>query len=308
MAHDCVKLMYCCICNSGEHLARSCPFSWYRAPSRSPSTEILASSDPRPGEMPAQEENLINLDEAVNTPPEATPADVTPADVTPADVTPADPSPARADNPPVPPVNIPDVSDVNIPDVSDVNIPDVSDVNLPDVTDVSPATSVINDENDVNMAEESEELPVLDSQGLLVQHPPVAELAPRPEGPIASTDFSEVPSNTPDVSAELVASAGTDPNHHLVPAGQSAEPPPAPPPSKPTKKPLTGRRRPAPTPAPLVALEQRKTRPTRPGVSSKKGKKTQDSATQEVPAVPLPDLEPMDESSPSRKRKDPPPS
>ncbi|KAJ7360261.1 zinc finger protein [Desmophyllum pertusum] len=100
MAHDCVKPMYCCICKSGDHLARTCPFSLHRAPSRSPSSEIISSSDPRPGEEVPAEENLINLDEAasvLNDPPTVTPAvEDTPADVS----TPADPPPARADDPP----------------------------------------------------------------------------------------------------------------------------------------------------------------------------------------------------------------
>ena len=33
-SHVCVRPMYCCICKSGQHLARSCPFSWYRQTER----------------------------------------------------------------------------------------------------------------------------------------------------------------------------------------------------------------------------------------------------------------------------------
>ena len=29
-AIDCIRPMYCCICKSGQHLARSCRFSWHR--------------------------------------------------------------------------------------------------------------------------------------------------------------------------------------------------------------------------------------------------------------------------------------
>ena len=38
-ATHCVKPMYCCICKSGQHLARSCPLSWHREPTPSPSEE-----------------------------------------------------------------------------------------------------------------------------------------------------------------------------------------------------------------------------------------------------------------------------
>ena len=31
MARQCIKPMYCCICKSGQHLARHCPHSWKRA-------------------------------------------------------------------------------------------------------------------------------------------------------------------------------------------------------------------------------------------------------------------------------------
>ena len=30
MARECIRPMYCCICKSGQHLARTCPFSWHR--------------------------------------------------------------------------------------------------------------------------------------------------------------------------------------------------------------------------------------------------------------------------------------
>lgn len=99
----------------------------------------------------------------------------------PPEVTPAVPStvPVCADDPPV----------ADAP----ADQPSVNIVPTPDVTDVTPVvTHVINevcDENaDVNMAEESVEPSFLDSQGLLVQHPPVTELAARPEGLIALTD------------------------------------------------------------------------------------------------------------------------
>lgn len=29
-ARECIRPMYCCICKSGQHLARQCPFSWHR--------------------------------------------------------------------------------------------------------------------------------------------------------------------------------------------------------------------------------------------------------------------------------------
>ena len=38
-ATHCVKPMYRCICKSGQHLARSCPLSWHREPTPSPSKE-----------------------------------------------------------------------------------------------------------------------------------------------------------------------------------------------------------------------------------------------------------------------------
>lgn len=30
MSRECIWLMYCCICKSGQHLARTCHFSWHR--------------------------------------------------------------------------------------------------------------------------------------------------------------------------------------------------------------------------------------------------------------------------------------
>ena len=30
VSKECIRPMYCCICKSGQHLARTCPFSWHR--------------------------------------------------------------------------------------------------------------------------------------------------------------------------------------------------------------------------------------------------------------------------------------
>ena len=43
MAREHIRLMYCCICKSGQHLARTCPFSRHR------------EKDMRPGDTPASE-------------------------------------------------------------------------------------------------------------------------------------------------------------------------------------------------------------------------------------------------------------
>lgn len=43
MARECIRPMYCCICKSGQHLARTCPFSWHR------------EKDTRHGDTPASE-------------------------------------------------------------------------------------------------------------------------------------------------------------------------------------------------------------------------------------------------------------
>ena len=93
-ARDCIRPMYCCLCKSGQHLARDCKFSWRRAAPQTPRRS-------RPRKETGSRENV-----RADHPPEVRVSDETPvpADETPAeegdDVTPSDASevPPRNDD------------------------------------------------------------------------------------------------------------------------------------------------------------------------------------------------------------------
>lgn len=66
----CIKPMYCCICKSGQHLARSCPLSWHRQPipaseDRQAAEEIQAEHSDHSSHMD-EEENSEYVIEADN--------------------------------------------------------------------------------------------------------------------------------------------------------------------------------------------------------------------------------------------------
>ena len=46
VSRECVRPMYCCICKSGQHLARTCPFSWLRAPLSTDGGDVSGGEDP----------------------------------------------------------------------------------------------------------------------------------------------------------------------------------------------------------------------------------------------------------------------
>ena len=91
-ARDCIRPMYCCICKSGQHLARDCKFSWHRAAPKTPRRpcpreEIVASEDvpadhpsevctpdetpvPASGEVPAGGGDSVTLSNAPENAPE----------------------------------------------------------------------------------------------------------------------------------------------------------------------------------------------------------------------------------------------
>ena len=49
--------MYCCICKSGQHLARTCPFSWYRQ------RDLDSSRSEQPNASRAEQPNALQSPE-----------------------------------------------------------------------------------------------------------------------------------------------------------------------------------------------------------------------------------------------------
>lgn len=68
-ARDCVKPMYCCICKSGQHLARSCPFSWYRPVSPRASPTVDLEQDLAMSEDSAENSPAVGNSPVVESPP-----------------------------------------------------------------------------------------------------------------------------------------------------------------------------------------------------------------------------------------------
>ena len=68
-ARDCVKPMYCCICKSGQHLARSCPFLWYRPVSPRASPTVDLEQDLAMSEDSAENSPAVGNSPVVESPP-----------------------------------------------------------------------------------------------------------------------------------------------------------------------------------------------------------------------------------------------
>ena len=299
-SRDCGENIRCCICKSEEHLARRCPFSWYK---RSPipastSTRRVSVSDPS---------SDGNVAASAGDPHRSSPSSV------------RDPSSGGDVAAPA--------SDLSYPsargdDLSDVFPSDhVRDSDL--LAAAGDQSSSAQPSSDVASGSVSSPPGALNSQGFLWEQIAFRMsqkgVAPNPPGPPSTADEDSMsypetgvePVILPtDFSADLFSSASTDPSVDLPadppvdlpadppvdlpadplsvtpglpvdpPVAQSAELPsapqsdtssadqssssPAPPDKSKSRLPVSSRRKPAPMPPALDALSRRPTRPSLP--------------------------------------------
>ena len=69
VARDCIKPMYCCVCKSGQHLARACPMSWHRDPPTTGATR----GDARPVDGNNADVNMADDPAGTSSQPEGSP-------------------------------------------------------------------------------------------------------------------------------------------------------------------------------------------------------------------------------------------
>ena len=303
VSKECVRPMYCCICKSGQHLARTCPLSWHRVkedppeqqPESQDATSVYSASDDRGaandrdvsadrGEaetVPDDDEDIVIADECEES-------CLSTGGL-------ADDDGTVHENDLATDINVSDICEVSQPDVSLTDhtpLPPSTPTLEPDVSDAEGShVSAHFSTTDLSAVVEKEPARVtLDKEGFIVEtvecaqeksipNPPV-----RPSTPSTERSWAEVVdlSALPIIPTPSTASRLTTP-------GSSAP--------KPQRSGLP-RRKPAPSSVAMSALARKPTQPSRIPASKRmtdknKGKKPLDDNSQED----------MDISGGTRKRK-----
>ena len=273
VARDCVRPMFCCICKSGQHLARICPFSWHREPppqqveedaveefpANLPDVDASMDGDPPPdGDISVAD---VRVDDHVNT------NDVNDSEVNGADA--VEESFRHGVSPDGPPGL---AAELSIPDSQ------LLDVQTPPDPPETPMPSGSSSQETFDPSVPSASPRVIDSSGELV--PPCAPATANASGGTSSLDSVSTPGEK--------ASMSTSDKSWAEVVDESFVPPVP----KPKRTGIPQRRKGAVVK--VVNIPPRK--PTQPTVVSSR------RAARHAP----PDEDPMDLSE-SRKRKDPPP-